>query len=310
MDTFKILVTSQKGGVGKSTIAANIAAYFASVAGKRTMLIDFDHQGTSSTWVRGVPVSGLQLKICDVLSVRDAGPAMLKVKQALRDANGQIDVVVSDLTWVDFFPPALFFDYDLVIVPSSISPVELASTMEFVGRFASVFNSSYDKAPKLVLVPSRIVEGDEFEKVLDQGGFPVKFSLTTPLPYSKQAQDSFGSSYLFSADDLSLQDAFIQVCREIESVMNAVIASRGNRVSSLRSYQARGHFTGGASVLDHFMTLRNQRSAPAPLYQVPLPSGPLPGGPLERIVAKSGVNAEAPIEPAKNKWFGFLQRRR
>ncbi len=46
MNTFKILVTSQKGGIGKSTIAANIAAYFASVAGKRTMLIDFDHQGT------------------------------------------------------------------------------------------------------------------------------------------------------------------------------------------------------------------------------------------------------------------------
>ena len=70
MNTLKILVTSQKGGVGKSTIAANIAAYFATLLRKQVTLIDFDHQGTSSTWVRRAHVPNLQIKICDVLSVR------------------------------------------------------------------------------------------------------------------------------------------------------------------------------------------------------------------------------------------------
>ena len=44
-----ILIGSKKGGVGKSTIATNIAAYLA-CAGKDVILIDADIQRTSSNW--------------------------------------------------------------------------------------------------------------------------------------------------------------------------------------------------------------------------------------------------------------------
>ena len=56
--TLKILITSQKGGVGKSTVSANLAAYFAHTAGKSTALVDLDHQATAGKWVRSAAPIG------------------------------------------------------------------------------------------------------------------------------------------------------------------------------------------------------------------------------------------------------------
>lgn len=45
----KILVANSKGGCGKSTIATNLAAYYAR-DGKNTVLVDTDRQGSSQHW--------------------------------------------------------------------------------------------------------------------------------------------------------------------------------------------------------------------------------------------------------------------
>lgn len=43
-----LVVANLKGGVGKSTVAASLAAYFAQGLGKRTLLVDLDYQGTAT----------------------------------------------------------------------------------------------------------------------------------------------------------------------------------------------------------------------------------------------------------------------
>lgn len=45
----KVLVASSKGGAGKSTLATNLAAYYA-VDGKNTVLVDADRQGSALRW--------------------------------------------------------------------------------------------------------------------------------------------------------------------------------------------------------------------------------------------------------------------
>lgn len=54
-----LVVFNQKGGVGKSTIACNLAAISAA-QGLRTMLIDLDQQGNSTRYLLGAPVGAQQ----------------------------------------------------------------------------------------------------------------------------------------------------------------------------------------------------------------------------------------------------------
>ena len=49
-----IMVMNSKGGSGKSTVATNLASYFAT-KDKKVVLLDFDPQGSSMAWLAARP---------------------------------------------------------------------------------------------------------------------------------------------------------------------------------------------------------------------------------------------------------------
>lgn len=60
-----VAIANQKGGVGKSTTAINLAAGLAA-AGRRTLMVDLDPQGNATSGI-GVDRPGISLSVYDVL---------------------------------------------------------------------------------------------------------------------------------------------------------------------------------------------------------------------------------------------------
>ena len=200
MSTFKILVTSQKGGVGKSTVSANLAAYFRR-QGKTVTLIDFDTHGSSSTWLTRAPNIGVVVQH-HVLPLDQGGNRpILDARLHLRRAASSTEVVICDLTWTDSIAGELMFEYDLVIVPTSVSEIELTATAGFLSRHRWVFDSAIHTPPTLLVCPTRVHHDQLKSDVFSKQRFPVSFMLAPPVLEAQTAREMFERGYLMDLPD-------------------------------------------------------------------------------------------------------------
>ena len=200
MSAFKILVTSQKGGVGKSTLSANLAA-FLQRQGQAVTLIDFDTHGSSSTWLKRAPNIGLVIQH-QLLPLSHGGSRpVMDARLHLRRAANSSDVVVCDLTWTDGIGGELMFEYDLVIVPTSVSEIELAATAGFLNRHRWVFDSAIRPPPTLLLTPTRLRQEQLQSDCFSKQRFAVSFMLAPPVLESQGARDMFEHGYLMDLQD-------------------------------------------------------------------------------------------------------------
>lgn len=200
MAEFKILITSQKGGVGKSTVSANLAAYLCK-QGHQVALLDFDWHGSSSKWLEGAPPIGinihhepLPLEVGGTRPVHDA-------KQKLRRLCYTNDIVISDLTWSDSVTAELLFEYDLVIVPTSVSEIELNATSDFLERFRWVFESTIHTPPKLLLSPTRVHDDQVSDTTLFKQHFPFRLILAPAILEGQSARQMYKRGYLCDLAD-------------------------------------------------------------------------------------------------------------
>jgi Mrp family chromosome partitioning ATPase/predicted Fe-Mo cluster-binding NifX family protein len=85
----KILVMSGKGGVGKSTVAANMAISL-SLAGKRVGLLDVDIHGPSIPKMLHLDTAQVQMKDGAILPVEHAGLKVMSVGFLLKDRDDAV----------------------------------------------------------------------------------------------------------------------------------------------------------------------------------------------------------------------------
>ena len=200
MSTFKILVTSQKGGVGKSTVSANLAAFMRR-QGQTVTLIDFDTHGSSSTWLTRAPNIGVVVQHHILPLDQGGNRPILDARLHLRRAASSTQVVICDLTWTDSIAGELMFEYDLVIVPTSVSEIELAATAGFLSRHRWVFDSAIHTPPTLLVCPTRVQPEQLQSDIFSKQRFPVSFMLAPPVLEAQSAREMFERGYLMDLQD-------------------------------------------------------------------------------------------------------------
>jgi chromosome partitioning protein len=123
---FVVAVAAQKGGVGKTTVASNLAAA-AHLSGCRTLLLDMDVQGSAFDWfharAKGSKLTGLAVVKADRPVAGDQ----------FRDIVRGYDFVVCDgPPRVDAITRAAAIHSDLVLLPMRAGPLDWWATEQTV----------------------------------------------------------------------------------------------------------------------------------------------------------------------------------
>ena len=158
-----VVVANPKGGVGKSTMATNIAGYFAS-KGHAVMLGDADRQQSSRLWLGLRPPGARPITTWDVSE-----------SNVVRPPKGTTHVVLDTPAGMHgkLFKDALQLA-DKVVVPLQPSVFDIFATRAFLDELAE-----HRKAGKMqvgivgVRVDPRTIAADKLHEFVDNLGLPV-----------------------------------------------------------------------------------------------------------------------------------------
>lgn len=178
-----ILLGSQKGGCGKSTIAINIACSLANL-GKDVVLVDADPQQSSANWVRDRDETSLAKVHC----IQRYGD----IKSTLKDLNQRYAYVVVDVAGHDSKElRTAMLVADKLIVPFKPSQLDLDTLphlTEVIDQALS-FNEQLQCFGLLTLAPTNRANKEVVQAKEYLSDFPLLQPLTTIIHERKIYRD-------------------------------------------------------------------------------------------------------------------------
>ena len=209
----KILITNQKGGVGKSTISANLAGYLAIEKKYKVSLIDFDEQGTSSNLISKNPHQNIQGYKAVLSYQQNSGYTMLEAKAALRQYGTHSDITIADLTWTFGLPYDFILEFDIIIVPSSNSRVEIASTEIFILEYIQKQSTRIKQKQQTILVAPSRIDRNQLNEIKFSGlEFLDNCFVCPPIYRVSQINNKLLNDFWFRVDNGIIAENMIEFC--------------------------------------------------------------------------------------------------
>ena len=145
-----VAVTGQKGGIGKSTITANLAAELLTL-GRSVILLDTDPQKSLEGW------AGLGEGLLSHVVEAVATTSPERFKERVQSAAREVDRVLID-TPPGFTDPALLASLlaDIVLLPAGPSPLDILAAREALGLTTEARKQRRGKKPLIRFVPSKV----------------------------------------------------------------------------------------------------------------------------------------------------------
>jgi len=158
-----VVVANPKGGVGKSTLATNIAGYFAS-QGHAVMLGDADRQQSSQLWLRLRPPGARAISTWELNSEKIVRPPKGTTHVVLDTPAGMHGKQLHEVMRLA----------DRVIVPLQPSVFDIFATRAFLDELALEGKAARLKVGIVGMrVDARTIAADKLHEFVDNLGLPV-----------------------------------------------------------------------------------------------------------------------------------------
>jgi chromosome partitioning protein len=140
-----IMLVNAKGGCGKSTLATNLASFYAT-RGKNVTLVDMDPQGSSFEWVQNRPED------------RPSIAAIAGWKEPLRPARDTDVLIIDTAAGTEGKElTALARKVETILVPVLPSPIDMRAAKQFLYRLLLMGRIEREET-KVAVVANRVRE--------------------------------------------------------------------------------------------------------------------------------------------------------